>query len=83
MTTVNQIRDWLGQASREHTHMLVVCDTYDYDDYPVYTDDVSGAIKKYKAASMQKIMEVYDLSMSHEEQLKPGIRVWNAPKEKS
>ena len=60
--------------------MLVVCDTYDWSDYPVFTSDPNQAVKDNHLKNMQKVMEVYDLRMDHEEQLKPGTRVWNVPK---
>ncbi len=37
MTTRQQISDWYDQGvTLDATHMLVVTDTFDYDDYPVY-----------------------------------------------
>ena len=76
-TTISDIRTWLEQAEPKHTHMLVVCDTWDHEDYPVYTENVTDAIDKYRSASMQHIMEVYDLRKDHEAQLSTK-RVWNA-----
>jgi len=74
MTT--PIREWLERADEGSTHMLVVVDTFDYDNYPVYTKDVQESIRHYSAASMQRIMEVYDLSMDIDEQLN-AHRAWN------
>lgn len=74
--TMNDIQRWLENPKKDSTHMLVVCDTWDYDDYPVYTKDVHESIKYYRSASMQTIMEVYDLSKDIEEQLNTN-RVWN------
>jgi len=56
--------------------MLVVVDTFDYGNYPVFTDSVHEAIEKYQAASMQRIMEVYDLSLDLDKQLNEH-RAWN------
>ena len=39
MTTKTQISNWLKRARPDDTHMIVVCDTFDYSDYPVF---VSG-----------------------------------------
>ena len=75
-TTVGDIREWLLAAPKDATHMLVVCDTYDYDDYPSYTDNPSERVEYYKKASMQRVMEVYRLSDDHEDQLALN-RVWN------
>jgi hypothetical protein len=53
------------------THMIVVCDTYDYENYPVYVnknEDVEEKVKLYEQKDMQSIEEIYNLSMSKEEQ---------------
>jgi len=45
--------------------LIVVCDQFDWEDYPVYvtaTEDVNEKRKLYNGANMQKIMEVYVLS---------------------
>lgn len=73
MTTENDIRLWLSEADKSHTHMIVVCDTFDHEDYPVYingTEDAKEAVNKYNGMSMQRVMEVYNLYMPIEEQLK-------------
>lgn len=52
--------------------MIVVCDTFDHEDYPVYVsedEDVHEKAAEYDECDMQKIMEVYNLSMDIEEQL--------------
>lgn len=67
------ILEWLDCARRSGaSHMLVVCDTYDWEDYPVSVlpgEDPMTAYKKYSTASMQKVMEVYNLRMDIEKQL--------------
>ena len=74
------IRNWFNLGVRGGaTHMLVVCDKFDYDDYPVYVavkdlvvsdfDSVDDAIAYYEKDSMQEIQEVYDLSEDREQQL--------------
>ena len=62
--------------------MIVVCDTFDYDDYPIYTgvNDFQDLYKEYDGKNMQKIMEVYDLSIPFEKQ-KFG-RVYNTPEKR-
>jgi len=80
VTTREDIYTWLTCEDRRkshHTHMLVVVDTFDYGDYPVFTDSVHEAIEKYSDRnSMQRVMEVYDLSLDLEEQLNEH-RAWN------
>jgi len=78
MTTKNDIRGWLARRVPEHTHMLVVTDTFDWDDYPVFcTGDIMHKINKYQShEGMSKVTEVYDLSMDLEAQL-AEYRAWN------
>ncbi len=63
------------------THMIVVCDTFDYGDYPAYVgkgENVHDRITYYKLSPMQRIMEVYDLSMDRDTQLSES-RAYNYP----
>lgn len=81
-TTVEDIRRWLENAPEGTHHMLVVCDTFDYDDYPVYVkgdEDVHKAAAKNDGQNMQRLMEVYSLTGKHsiESQLVGGTRVFN------
>ena len=80
MTTAQEIQAWFIAAEQAGaTHMLVVCDQFDWSDYPVSvgrTEDVSERIAHYRAASMQRVMEVYDISLGWEAQ--SAGRVWNA-----
>ncbi len=73
MTTKSEIRDWLTKAKSEGaTHLLVVCDTFDWGDYPVEVmpgQDINVIAKNYDRVNMQKIMECYDLSKDIEAQL--------------
>ena len=49
------------------THVIVVCDTYDWEDYPVYVTSDQNVLeeeKKYAGVNMQKVMEVYNRAMS-------------------
>jgi len=87
-TTKNEIRNWLEGAwlendIKEYSHMIVVCDTFNYDDYPVYVkrgDSVKETIESHHNKEMQMVMEVYDLYQDIEEQL-TKVRTWNVPKE--
>lgn len=74
--------EWLTRkhpkAEGIKTHLVVVCDSFDYEDYPVYvdaTEDVHAVVAKYNGPNMQRVMEVYDLTestMPLEEQRKLG-----------
>ncbi len=73
MTTQAQIRSWLERGKGQGaTHMFVVCDTFDWDDYPVYknmsTDDAVVEAGLYPR-NMQKLMEVYRIDEDWDDQL--------------
>jgi hypothetical protein len=73
MTTQNEISQWFDRGVKKGaTHMIVVCDTFDYEDYPVYVfpeDDVDKLYDTHNE-NMQKVMEVYNLKMNKDVQLK-------------
>jgi hypothetical protein len=75
MTTKEDIRGWLQSGiSKGSKYMTVFCDTYDYSDYPVYFKDEKEFREKmgseqYSMKQMQRVMEIYDLSMDIEKQL--------------
>jgi len=72
MTTRKQIAEWLNNAlEQKASHMLVVCDTFDWEDYPVLvtkSQSVKEVIQRY-SDNMQRVEEVYDLSLDIEKQL--------------
>lgn len=74
--TKKDISDWFSEGVwKGATHMLVVCDTYDWDDYPVYVMPNENAREKanqYNGENMQKVMECYNLSKSLKIQLDNG-----------
>lgn len=71
--TKEEIRGWLKRGIKDdYSHVIVVCDTYDYEDFPVFvakSENVLEIKEKNEKASMQKIMEIYNLSMDVEAQL--------------
>ena len=79
-TTKDQIREWLYVAKSDGaTHMLVVCDTFEYEDYPVHVypdEDLAEKANRLYDENMQKVMECYDLSTDMEAQLAEP-RAWN------
>lgn len=72
-TPKSEIRRWLKEAKEiQATHMIVVCDTFSYEDYPVYVfpfEDVHTVHNKYDNREMQRVMEVYSMAIPIEEQL--------------
>jgi hypothetical protein len=79
--TQHMIRQWLEDGAADgFTHMMVVCDRFDYSDYPVYRREGGEVLRRevevYHAThSMQRVQEVYDLNRDWEEQLALH-RVW-------
>ena len=72
------IQRWLkeGQA-REATHVIIVCDTFDHEDYPVFVQPGEDAHKIAEERfgypdgekNMQRVMECYDLSLPLDQQM--------------
>lgn len=73
MTTKDDIRRWLERGKEDGaTHLIVVCDTYDHVDFPVYVlpgQDARKVMEGYNGHNMQRVMEVYNLSMDWNKQL--------------
>lgn len=82
MTTAAEISQWFDNGKRDgYTHMIVVCDTFDHDDYPVYAHGKTfyEVYDRYASGqNMQKIMEVYDLITDKDAQMKQ-FRAWSVP----
>lgn len=69
----SEIRNWLEHGRKlGATHVLVVCDTFDWEDYPVFVkpeENVHDKFAQYHGVNMQKVQEVYNLSIDVEDQL--------------
>lgn len=72
-TTQNDIRSWIERGKAQGAmHVIVVCDTFSYEDYPVFVMPGTDARKKseeYNDRNMRRLMEVYDLSLDIDEQI--------------
>lgn len=70
---MNEIRRWFEEGvAKGATHMIVVCDTFDHEDYPVFVkpgEDVREREKAYQWRNMQRVMEVYNLAIDMADQL--------------
>ena len=71
MTTRDDIQRWAEQGiSKGHRYMVVMCDTYDWTDYPKYFNTLADARISINApGKMQKYMESYDLQADLASQL--------------
>lgn len=72
-TSRDDITQWLHQGqAKGATHMIVVCDTFDWSDYPVFVmpgQDARQIAKQNDGPNMTKLMEVYKLSDDWQTQL--------------
>lgn len=72
MTTKEDIKNWIDNAPKGSTHMIIVCDTFAWEDYPVYIkkgENVKEIERGINGKSMQRVMEVYNLKKSIKKQL--------------
>lgn len=67
------ISRWFDEAPKTATHMIVVCDEFDYGDYPEYIKgDAAKArecVDELNAKDLTRVMEVYRLDLDKETQL--------------
>lgn len=72
-TTREDILGWLKEGQHQGaTHVVVVCDTFDHGDYPVYVmpgEPVRKKADEYNRKEMQRVMEVYALHLDLNAQL--------------
>jgi gamma-glutamylcyclotransferase (GGCT)/AIG2-like uncharacterized protein YtfP len=72
--TREDINGWLKRAKElNSTHLIIALDTYDFDNYPVYVTSDKNVQEEYNKiieSSMQRVDEVYNMSLSIEDQLK-------------
>ncbi len=73
-TTKADIRRWLEAAkTKGATHLVVVCDTFDYEDFPAHVmpgEDPKERAEQERNTGMQRVMEVYALHLDWEAQLR-------------
>ena len=66
-TTKDDIRRWFKEGvERNATHMIVICDTFDWSDFPCYVmsdENPREIVEKRDGKNMEKVIEVYNLSM--------------------
>lgn len=70
-TSRKDIKEWFEHGvEQKATHLLIICDTYDWEDYPSYAYSLEQAKKSFNSpGEMQRIMEVYNLSIDMDKQL--------------
>jgi len=85
-TTPKMLSNWFDRGVENNQKwMVIICDTFDYEDFPVYfgesqVDDCKKRIREAQHGdNMQQLMEIYDLTASKDLQLVAGTRVMNGP----
>ncbi len=70
---LQDIRGYVERGQKNgSTHVIIACDTFDNDNYPVFvspTENVREKIDDINKAKMQRIDEVYNLQIPIEPQL--------------
>lgn len=69
--TRDEISNWFDRGvSQGHNYMIVMCDTFDWEDYPIFCETKLelGCIVK-NPGSMERVMETYDLNQPKEPQM--------------
>jgi hypothetical protein len=72
MTTKDDIRNWFDRGvSLGKDIMIVLCDPFDYEQYPIYTDAAEYEQKYQDLGNVlvSGVMRVYDLTQSKDVQL--------------
>lgn len=62
--TREDIKSWFDEGIKQGaTHMIVICDTYDWEDYPCYVKEGQNVREIFDdfVKKGMKIMEVYSL----------------------
>jgi len=61
----NDVDRWIETATEQGAKYIIsVCDTFDWDDYPVYVmpgEDLEERKKEYDGVNMQRINEIIEL----------------------
>lgn len=75
--TRTEISQWFDQGVEDKkSYMAVVCDDFDYEDYPVYGTREEILALKADPGSMQRVMEIYDLFFIPKEDQMNTQRMW-------
>lgn len=71
--TKEDIRRWLQRGHiKRATHVVVICDTLEYEDFPLLVmpgEDPRKIVKDRDGINMERVMEVYNLALDDEEQI--------------
>jgi hypothetical protein len=81
MTAIQDLKEWYERGKKlGATHMVVACDTYDWEDYPCFVmpnQNVAQVASEHNGVNMQKVMEVYNLSKPFDKQTMKNGRAFD------
>ncbi|CAH6983054.1 conserved hypothetical protein [Vibrio chagasii] len=64
--SLSDVQGWVKRGKEQGAaYVISVCDTFDWDDYPVFVmpeDDLHAKKAEYDGVNMQRINEVIDLA---------------------
>ena len=57
--TKRKITEWLEKGKRRHaTHVIIIYNTFNYDDYPIYVQSYENARQKIEQYRQKKIQQI-------------------------
>jgi len=72
-TTIIDLKEWVARGKRKGaTHMIVVCNTHYWEDFPIYVMPGQDAKKEFDIENknpVQKVREVYNLNKDLDSQI--------------
>ena len=75
--TREDVSRWIETAKNEGARYIIsVCDTFDYDDYPVYCDSLiklKEELPRYDGENMQRVNEIIEID--HDGTVTENLRV--------
>jgi hypothetical protein len=83
-TSVDTLRNWFNTGLQQGaTHMVIMCDTFDYEDYPVYVSRGENP-RDVQTPSMGRIMECYSMAIPFAQQASEyRANHWDMPEDSS
>ena len=70
---LEDIKRYIEQGQKQNaTHVIIACDTFDHDNYPVFVmphENIQEKISHIREQGMQRVDEVYNLSKDIQKQL--------------
>lgn len=67
VATRQEVNEWIEEGRQKKARWIIsVCDTFDYEDYPVFVnvdESLKEKIRYYMTANMQTINEIISLEL--------------------